>query len=208
MRCLYWCAYHCLSLYWGYICSAKLVPVSQYLGTVLVCLLGVACLRGRAMDFCHAGGHWLTLEIKINVRQCRFIKTIFHQECLWGGFFSQRLWKMEKFRVPSVHHHSWWNEEESHTRKQGMATQHYIFIRCWINGRLIFLKIPQQVFIAWYLSLFTRLLRRKKWDATTSTSRTGLQISPGRKSTTRKWRPRLLQFHRQGHFIIMTLRFQ
>ncbi|KAL0984902.1 hypothetical protein UPYG_G00150270 [Umbra pygmaea] len=30
----------------GYICSSKLVPVSQYLGTVLVCLLGVACLRG------------------------------------------------------------------------------------------------------------------------------------------------------------------
>uniref|UniRef100_A0A3Q3RPB7 Abhydrolase domain containing 16A, phospholipase n=1 Tax=Mastacembelus armatus TaxID=205130 RepID=A0A3Q3RPB7_9TELE len=30
----------------GYICSSKLVPVSQYVGTVLVCLLGVACLRG------------------------------------------------------------------------------------------------------------------------------------------------------------------
>ncbi|KAM7421134.1 hypothetical protein PAMA_015344 [Pampus argenteus] len=30
----------------GYICSTKLVPVSQYVGTVLVCLLGVACLRG------------------------------------------------------------------------------------------------------------------------------------------------------------------
>uniref|UniRef100_A0A668A215 Abhydrolase domain containing 16A, phospholipase n=1 Tax=Myripristis murdjan TaxID=586833 RepID=A0A668A215_9TELE len=30
----------------GYICSSKLVPVSQYIGTVLVCLLGVACLRG------------------------------------------------------------------------------------------------------------------------------------------------------------------
>uniref|UniRef100_A0A671YM92 Abhydrolase domain containing 16A, phospholipase n=1 Tax=Sparus aurata TaxID=8175 RepID=A0A671YM92_SPAAU len=30
----------------GYICTSKLVPVSQYLGTVLVCLLGVACLRG------------------------------------------------------------------------------------------------------------------------------------------------------------------
>uniref|UniRef100_A0A3B5R3P5 Abhydrolase domain containing 16A, phospholipase n=1 Tax=Xiphophorus maculatus TaxID=8083 RepID=A0A3B5R3P5_XIPMA len=30
----------------GYICSSKLVPVSQYLGTVLVCLLGVACIRG------------------------------------------------------------------------------------------------------------------------------------------------------------------
>uniref|UniRef100_A0A4W6C467 Abhydrolase domain containing 16A, phospholipase n=1 Tax=Lates calcarifer TaxID=8187 RepID=A0A4W6C467_LATCA len=29
----------------GYICSSKLVPVSQYVGTVLVCLLGVACLR-------------------------------------------------------------------------------------------------------------------------------------------------------------------
>ena len=35
----------------GYICSSKLVPVSQYLGTVLVCLLGVACLRGEATDF-------------------------------------------------------------------------------------------------------------------------------------------------------------
>uniref|UniRef100_A0A669F7J0 Abhydrolase domain containing 16A, phospholipase n=1 Tax=Oreochromis niloticus TaxID=8128 RepID=A0A669F7J0_ORENI len=34
----------CLSL--GFICSSKLVPVSQYVGTVLVCLLGVACLRG------------------------------------------------------------------------------------------------------------------------------------------------------------------
>uniref|UniRef100_A0A8C2XFL6 Abhydrolase domain containing 16A, phospholipase n=1 Tax=Cyclopterus lumpus TaxID=8103 RepID=A0A8C2XFL6_CYCLU len=34
----------------GYICSSKLVPVSQYLGTVLVCLLGVACLRGKATD--------------------------------------------------------------------------------------------------------------------------------------------------------------
>ncbi|XP_020783015.2 phosphatidylserine lipase ABHD16A [Boleophthalmus pectinirostris] len=30
----------------GYICSSKLVPVSQYVGTVLVCLLGVACVRG------------------------------------------------------------------------------------------------------------------------------------------------------------------
>uniref|UniRef100_A0A673CG11 Abhydrolase domain containing 16A n=1 Tax=Sphaeramia orbicularis TaxID=375764 RepID=A0A673CG11_9TELE len=30
----------------GFICSSKLVPVSQYVGTVLVCLLGVACLRG------------------------------------------------------------------------------------------------------------------------------------------------------------------
>lgn len=64
VRRLYWCAY-CLSLFSGYICSAKLVPVSQYLGTVLVCLLGVACLRGEAMDFCQAGGQWLILEIKI-----------------------------------------------------------------------------------------------------------------------------------------------
>uniref|UniRef100_A0A3Q0S7J5 Abhydrolase domain containing 16A, phospholipase n=1 Tax=Amphilophus citrinellus TaxID=61819 RepID=A0A3Q0S7J5_AMPCI len=32
-------------LYRKYICSSKLVPVSQYVGTVLVCLLGVACLR-------------------------------------------------------------------------------------------------------------------------------------------------------------------
>uniref|UniRef100_A0A4W5M6P8 Abhydrolase domain containing 16A, phospholipase n=1 Tax=Hucho hucho TaxID=62062 RepID=A0A4W5M6P8_9TELE len=30
-----------------YICSSKLVPVSQYVGTVMVCLLGVACLRGE-----------------------------------------------------------------------------------------------------------------------------------------------------------------
>uniref|UniRef100_H3CRE8 Abhydrolase domain containing 16A, phospholipase n=1 Tax=Tetraodon nigroviridis TaxID=99883 RepID=H3CRE8_TETNG len=30
----------------GYICSSKLVPVSQYLGTALVCLVGVVCLRG------------------------------------------------------------------------------------------------------------------------------------------------------------------
>ncbi|KPP77652.1 abhydrolase domain-containing protein 16A-like, partial [Scleropages formosus] len=30
----------------GYLCTSKLVPVSQYLGTVLVCLFGVACLRG------------------------------------------------------------------------------------------------------------------------------------------------------------------
>ncbi|KAJ7985620.1 hypothetical protein DPEC_G00353960 [Dallia pectoralis] len=30
----------------GYICSSKLVPFSQYVGTVLVCLIGVACLRG------------------------------------------------------------------------------------------------------------------------------------------------------------------
>ncbi|KAM8847101.1 phosphatidylserine lipase ABHD16A [Synchiropus picturatus] len=30
----------------GYICSSKLVPASQIVGTVLVCLLGVACLRG------------------------------------------------------------------------------------------------------------------------------------------------------------------
>nr|XP_046195244.1 phosphatidylserine lipase ABHD16A-like isoform X2 [Oncorhynchus gorbuscha] len=29
-----------------YICSSKLVPVSQYVGTVMVCLLGVAFLRG------------------------------------------------------------------------------------------------------------------------------------------------------------------
>uniref|UniRef100_A0A4W6BYI3 Abhydrolase domain containing 16A, phospholipase n=1 Tax=Lates calcarifer TaxID=8187 RepID=A0A4W6BYI3_LATCA len=33
----------------GYICSSKLVPVSQYVGTVLVCLLGVACLRGESL---------------------------------------------------------------------------------------------------------------------------------------------------------------
>uniref|UniRef100_A0A096M8K0 Abhydrolase domain containing 16A, phospholipase n=1 Tax=Poecilia formosa TaxID=48698 RepID=A0A096M8K0_POEFO len=41
----------------GYICSSKLVPVSQYLGTVLVCLLGVACIRGwgrwRNTDYVH-----------------------------------------------------------------------------------------------------------------------------------------------------------
>ncbi|XP_064165877.1 phosphatidylserine lipase ABHD16A isoform X1 [Anguilla rostrata] len=30
----------------GYFCSSKLIPVSQYVGTVLVCLLGIACLRG------------------------------------------------------------------------------------------------------------------------------------------------------------------
>uniref|UniRef100_A0A3B4UMM8 Abhydrolase domain containing 16A, phospholipase n=1 Tax=Seriola dumerili TaxID=41447 RepID=A0A3B4UMM8_SERDU len=30
----------------GYISSSKLVPVSHYVGTVLVCLLGMACLRG------------------------------------------------------------------------------------------------------------------------------------------------------------------
>ncbi|KAG9344973.1 hypothetical protein JZ751_009513 [Albula glossodonta] len=30
----------------GYFCSTKLIPVSQYVGTVLVCLLGIACLRG------------------------------------------------------------------------------------------------------------------------------------------------------------------
>ncbi|XP_010765210.1 abhydrolase domain-containing protein 16A-like, partial [Notothenia coriiceps] len=35
-----------LFVFLGYICSSKLVPVSQYVGTVLVCLLGVACLRG------------------------------------------------------------------------------------------------------------------------------------------------------------------
>lgn len=40
-----------LCVFLGYICSSKLVPVSQYVGTVLVCLLGVACLRGKATDF-------------------------------------------------------------------------------------------------------------------------------------------------------------
>uniref|UniRef100_A0A8C1ZA23 Protein ABHD16A-like n=1 Tax=Cyprinus carpio TaxID=7962 RepID=A0A8C1ZA23_CYPCA len=30
----------------GYICSSKLVPIGQYVGTALVCLLGVAYLRG------------------------------------------------------------------------------------------------------------------------------------------------------------------
>ncbi|XP_052002876.1 phosphatidylserine lipase ABHD16A-like [Xyrauchen texanus] len=30
----------------GYICTSKFVPLSQYLGSVLICLLGVACLRG------------------------------------------------------------------------------------------------------------------------------------------------------------------
>nr|XP_061789842.1 phosphatidylserine lipase ABHD16A-like [Nerophis lumbriciformis] len=30
----------------GYICSTKLAPVSQYVATTLLCLLGVACLRG------------------------------------------------------------------------------------------------------------------------------------------------------------------
>lgn len=43
-------------IFLGYICSSKLVPVSQYLGTVLVCLLGVACIRGEATDFnCRLG---------------------------------------------------------------------------------------------------------------------------------------------------------
>ena len=35
----------------GYICTSKLVPVSQYLGTVLVCLLGVTFLRGEVNNF-------------------------------------------------------------------------------------------------------------------------------------------------------------
>lgn len=35
----------------GYICSSKLIPVSQYIGTVLICLLGVACLRGELLIF-------------------------------------------------------------------------------------------------------------------------------------------------------------
>ncbi|XP_066579789.1 phosphatidylserine lipase ABHD16A [Amia ocellicauda] len=30
----------------GYICSSKLVPVGQYVGTLLIVLVGVACLRG------------------------------------------------------------------------------------------------------------------------------------------------------------------
>lgn len=30
----------------GYICSSKLIPLSQYVGTALVCLIGVTCLRG------------------------------------------------------------------------------------------------------------------------------------------------------------------
>ncbi|XP_061675745.1 phosphatidylserine lipase ABHD16A isoform X2 [Syngnathoides biaculeatus] len=30
----------------GYICSSKLAPMSQYVATTLLCLLGVACLRG------------------------------------------------------------------------------------------------------------------------------------------------------------------
>ncbi|KAJ8289860.1 hypothetical protein GJAV_G00006150 [Gymnothorax javanicus] len=30
----------------GYICSSKLIPISQYVGTVVICLLGIACLRG------------------------------------------------------------------------------------------------------------------------------------------------------------------
>lgn len=30
----------------GYICSSKLIPLSQYIGTALVCLIGVTCLRG------------------------------------------------------------------------------------------------------------------------------------------------------------------
>ncbi|XP_051921102.1 phosphatidylserine lipase ABHD16A isoform X1 [Hippocampus zosterae] len=30
----------------GYICSSKLAPLSQYVATTLLCLLGVACLRG------------------------------------------------------------------------------------------------------------------------------------------------------------------
>uniref|UniRef100_A0A674MSV8 Abhydrolase domain containing 16A, phospholipase n=1 Tax=Takifugu rubripes TaxID=31033 RepID=A0A674MSV8_TAKRU len=46
-----------LCVFVGYICSSKLVPVSQYLGTVLVCLLGVACLRGyerwKNADYLH-----------------------------------------------------------------------------------------------------------------------------------------------------------
>lgn len=84
----------------GYICSAKLVPVSQYLGTVLVCLLGVACLRGEALDFSQAGGQWLIFEDKVNVKQCRFIKTIFHQGCLWGGGFCHKgygRWKNSEY---------------------------------------------------------------------------------------------------------------
>lgn len=40
-----------LCVFLGYICGSKLIPVGQYLGTVLVCLLGVACLRGEAIDY-------------------------------------------------------------------------------------------------------------------------------------------------------------
>jgi len=35
----------------GYICSSKLIPLSQYVGTALVCLLGVACLRGDTIFY-------------------------------------------------------------------------------------------------------------------------------------------------------------
>ncbi|XP_077576764.1 phosphatidylserine lipase ABHD16A [Stigmatopora nigra] len=48
-----WCLSYCSSpvllcfLYGkGYICSSKLAPVSQYVTTMLLCLLGVACIRG------------------------------------------------------------------------------------------------------------------------------------------------------------------
>lgn len=85
----------------GYICSAKLVPVSQYLGTVLVCLLGVACLRGEALHSSQAGGQWLIFEIKVNVKQCRFVKTIFHQGCFsWGWGVSHQgygRWKNSEY---------------------------------------------------------------------------------------------------------------
>lgn len=117
-----------LALFSGYICSAKLVPVSQYLGTVLVCLLGVACLRGEVLAFSLAGEHdWCC---RLNQHEA----TTIHQKSVSlrmsvGLLFSWRLRKMEKFRVPSVHQHSRWNKEESHTRKQGMATRHYIFNR-------------------------------------------------------------------------------
>lgn len=119
------------------------------------------------------------------------MKILFHQNgillrMLVGLFFSWRLWKMEKFRVPSVHHHSWWNKKESHTRKQGMATQHYIFKRCRITCGFIKKNTPEDIYYHLIFTFFTLFLHRKKQDAMTLTSHTGLQISPGRKSTIRK----------------------
>lgn len=111
----------------GYICSSKLIPVSQYIGTVLVCLLGVACLRGELFIFT-----WNIFEFRSNqsyihpIMQCNKQNTAQEEAvavtnimCLCFCWVVARLGSLEKPRISPVHHHSGGDQEEPHKQQQG-----------------------------------------------------------------------------------------
>lgn len=107
---------------------------------------------------------------------------------------SQRVGKMEKLRVSSVYLHSWRNQEESHTSKQGeVMTTWYRYGTAGFDsgGRTDVLdnKGTKRIYSTSELTfLFCLcLLCRKKWGAMTLTSRTGLRILAGQKSAVRKF---------------------